>query len=181
ISRVFLREIGIAEARLVEMATRDSLTGLLTRREMLRLADRERDKAIRSGRPLSAILVDIDHFKRINDSRGHGVGDLAIQGLARTMGATLRSYDIICRYGGEEFLAITPEMELGQVVLIAERLRQAVESEAIPVEGAEPIRLTVSAGVSSLANGESIESLISRADAALYSAKQAGRNRVHAG
>ncbi|HEY5995554.1 MAG TPA: DUF3365 domain-containing protein, partial [Candidatus Deferrimicrobiaceae bacterium] len=95
ISRVFLREIGVAEARLVEMATRDSLTGLLTRREMLRLADRERDKAIRAGRPLSAILVDIDHFKRINDSRGHGVGDLAIQGLARTMGATLRNYDII--------------------------------------------------------------------------------------
>jgi diguanylate cyclase (GGDEF)-like protein len=181
ISRVFLREIGVAEARLVDMATRDSLTGLLTRREMLRLAERERDKAVRSGRPLSAILVDIDRFKHINDSRGHGVGDLAIQALARTMGSTLRSYDVICRYGGEEFLAITPEMDRDQAFLSAERLRQALESQEIAVDGGEPVRLTVSAGVARLAEGESIESLISRADAALYAAKQAGRNRVHAG
>lgn len=181
ISRVFLREIGVAEARLVDMATRDSLTGLLTRREMLRLAERERDKAVRSGRPLSAILVDIDRFKHINDSRGHGVGDLAIQALARTMGATLRSYDVICRYGGEEFLAIAPEMDLDQALLSAERLRQAIESQEIPVEGGEPVRLTISAGVARMDADESIESLISRADAALYAAKQAGRNRVQPG
>jgi diguanylate cyclase (GGDEF)-like protein len=181
ISRAFLRDLRTAEDRLVEMATRDSLTGLLTRRETMRLAEWEHGKAARMGRPLSAILVDIDHFKAINDTRGHSAGDAALADVAHTIRATLRGYDILCRYGGEEFLAITPETTLEQAEHAAERLRQALEARPVPIGGEEPVRLTASAGVALMQPGETVERLIARADAALYAAKQAGRNRVCAG
>ncbi len=178
ISRSFLRELRTAEGKLVEMATRDSLTGLLTRREMFRLAEWEGARALRQDRPLSALMVDIDHFKRVNDTRGHGTGDAVLKGVAQAIRSTLREYDVLCRYGGEEFLAVMPETPLEQGRMAAERLREYVESLKLAVDGGEPVRLTVSIGLALLQPGETLEELIARADAALYAAKESGRNRV---
>ena len=179
VSRSFLREIRDAESQLVEMATHDSLTGLLTRREMLRLAEREGAKAARMDRPMSAVMLDIDHFKNINDTRGHAAGDAVIRGLAQSILTELRGYDIVCRYGGEEFLAILPEADIEQAAAVAERLRRSAESLTVTAPGGgEPIRLSVSAGVGQMREGEKIEGLIARADAAMYAAKRGGRNRV---
>ncbi len=179
VSRSFRREIRTAEAKLVEMATRDSLTGLLNRREMFRLAEREAVQTVRKNRPLSTLLLDIDRFKNVNDTRGHAVGDAVIQETARTIATTLRRYDIACRYGGEEFLVILPETDLRQAATGAERLRRVVESTpvAAPDQG-EPVRISVSIGVAEMRPGEAVDGLIARADAAMYAAKQGGRNRV---
>jgi diguanylate cyclase (GGDEF)-like protein len=178
LSRSFLRELRGAEDKLVEMATRDSLTELLNRREARRLGGVEWGKAVRKSLPLAAVLIDIDHFKKINDTRGHRTGDLAIKGVAAAMRSCFRQYDILCRYGGEEFLALFPETVLEQAVLAAERFREGIAATPPAEDDAGPVPLTVSAGVALLRKGETLDELIARADAALYAAKQGGRNRV---
>jgi len=179
ISRYFVRDLRISENRLVELATIDSLTGILNRGEGLRRFDQEISRSRRRQQPLSIILIDIDYFKKFNDNFGHQVGDQVIRLIAGCLTATLRNYDIICRYGGEEFLVVLPSTTLLKGIETAERLRSLVEEMTTTVEEREMlVSLTISLGVASLQPGDSLDGLVHRADNALYLAKEEGRNRV---
>jgi diguanylate cyclase (GGDEF)-like protein len=180
VSHVFIGDLNRAELHLREMASRDFLTSLLNRREAYRRIQEEKARAKRTGAPVSFILLDIDHFKRLNDTYGHNAGDMVLKGLAVKLMEALRDYDIACRYGGEEFLVVSPETDLEQAYKLAERLRMTIAATAFSAE-AQDISITVSIGVAQLQDDDSIETVISRADAALYQAKNRGRNRVMAG
>jgi two-component system cell cycle response regulator len=155
------------------LARTDPLTGLYNRRGLAEAADREVSRASRNGTPLSAVLFDIDHFKRINDLHGHGVGDRVIQQLARCLGETARCTDVIARWGGEEFIALLPETDARGARRFAERVRAAVS----PGAGDLP-HFTVSAGVAQRDGSETIDEAITRADQRLYDAKASGRDAV---
>lgn len=177
ISHHFIRDLDKSEQKLVELATTDSLTGLLNRREGIRRFQQEISHSIRAKMSLAVIIIDIDFFKKINDNYGHIAGDQAINLVAAILVKTLRNYDIICRYGGEEFLIVLPTTELKRAIETAERLRKAVAGKTITAEGAS-FNLTISLGVSALNPGDSLDGLVYRADNALYIAKEEGRNQV---
>jgi diguanylate cyclase (GGDEF)-like protein/PAS domain S-box-containing protein len=170
----------VAEARLREMATTDSLTGILNRRRFLELAADELERARRYQRDTALIMFDVDHFKQVNDSQGHAAGDQVLRGLTATARETLRGADILGRIGGEEFAVLLPETDLPAASRAAERLRRAAESMELLTDGG-PFAVTVSLGVVLLNPGETLEDLLKRADQALYRAKQGGRNRVEVG
>jgi diguanylate cyclase (GGDEF)-like protein len=178
ISNQLISELRSAEIRLYEMATRDFLTGLLNRREGLRRFREEISKSRRTNQALSAIILDIDHFKNVNDTYGHLVGDKVLQHLPETLMPVLRDYDIFCRYGGEEFLLILPSTPLSVGVEIAERLRKRIEQSKYLVDKKTTVTMTISLGVAQLAENENDNSLIYRVDQALYNAKDKGRNCV---
>lgn len=178
ISRVFIKDLKKAEERLLEMATRDFLTGLLNRRETYRRLQEESRRGTRFGDPLSVILLDIDFFKKINDNHGHLIGDRFLQETAEVLRNTLREYDILCRYGGEEFLVGALKANLEQAAQAAERVRLRMKDLRVPGGDGGDIGVTISAGVAQLRPGESIDGLIARADEALYRAKGTGRDRV---
>ncbi len=165
------------------MAVIDEVTGLYNRRAMNKLLADELDRARRYGRPLSLILVDIDHFKVVNDTHGHQVGDEVLRWLADLLKNTLRSTDRVARYGGEEFALILPETTCNDAFNVAEGLRQAVA--ATPFTSEQPnsvsvsIELTISLGVADTSDLEqSTGALVQGADQALYTAKRSGRNRT---
>lgn len=155
-------------------ARTDPLTGLLNRRALTELAQRAMAHAVRHGSPLSVVLIDIDHFKQINDTHGHAAGDAVLVGLARLLSANLRAGDVCARLGGEEFLLLLPGTDRTQAMQVAEKLRLLMASEA---EGAG-IRWSSSFGVCSSDGSSDFEGLLQRADEALYRAKAGGRNRV---
>jgi len=166
-----------AEERLIEMANYDFLTGLLNRREMFARLGVEISRANRTMEPLSIIMIDIDHFKAINDTHGHIVGDSVLKEIARRLREGMRDYDLICRFGGEEFLVMAPETAVERAEELAERLRGMVSDIPFHISSV-PAVITISAGVTQLAAGETVEGVLSRADSALYRAKEQGRNRV---
>jgi len=171
------------EARLERQALTDPLTGLGNRRYLEDQAALEIARARRNGTPLCLIAVDLDHFKRINDTHGHDVGDLVLQAFAGTARQQLREGDVLCRMGGEEFAVLLPDTTRDQAMQVAERLRQAVEASPAEVgnEVIEGGRLAYSAslGVTLVSTGEqSLKPAIKRADRGLYAAKEAGRNRT---
>jgi diguanylate cyclase (GGDEF)-like protein len=176
--RSFIKDLKYAEDMLVEMASRDSLTGLLNRREALQRIGEEHSRAGRLYKPLSVILIDIDNFKKINDTYGHAAGDEVLMQISRSIQGGVREYDVVCRYGGEEFLVATVESSLEVAKTVAERLRRAAEDMVLGAGDGRSFRVTISAGVAQCRENESIEQLISRADASLYIAKADGRNRV---
>ncbi len=178
IANFFIKDLRSAESKLVNMAIRDFLTGLLNRREGFRRIESEISRANRRGEPLSAIMTDVDHFKKVNDNYGHLTGDIVLQSVAKMLEKTVRDYDILCRYGGEEFLIVTPMTNVEQAQGLAERIRKLAEEMVIHVEGQPDLKFTLSLGVSEFKPGEKIEVLISRADQALYEAKNSGRNKV---
>ncbi len=157
-------------------ATHDALTGLLNRAAILDFFDRELARSGREGGSVAVLMADIDHFKIINDTRGHMAGDVVLREAARRMACSLRPYDAIGRYGGEEFLVIAPGCEEPGEEKLAERLRANVCRSAIEVESGG-IEVTVSVGYT-IASGEGLmaDELIRAADKALYAAKEAGRN-----
>ena len=179
-----LSERKALEARLAKQAMTDPLTGLGNRRYLEDQAALEIARAQRSGAPLSLIAVDLDHFKRINDTYGHDVGDLVLQAFAGTARQQLRDGDVLCRMGGEEFAVLLPDTDREQAMQVAERLRQAIEASPAEVgdEAIDGGRLPYSAslGVTLVSAGEhSLKPAIKRADQGLYAAKEAGRNRAH--
>jgi diguanylate cyclase (GGDEF)-like protein len=167
----------IARAR--HAADHDHLTGASSRRAFFDLATRERARALRHGTPLSLLLFDVDHFKRINDTHGHATGDRVLVEIVQRTGAAVRSIDIVARLGGEEFAVLLPETGADTALLVAERLRRSLEVSPAAADGIEA-GCTVSIGVATLGQDESIEAMLSRADAALYTAKAGGRNAVAA-
>lgn len=164
------------ERQLDHEARSDSLTGLLNRRALGEILDQEFDRARRYERPFSLLLLDIDHFKRVNDQLGHDVGDEVLRRVARTCARSLRSSDRLGRWGGEEFLVLLPETLPGEALALAERLRCTVGSDSGLARG-QAVQVTVSLGVTSLKAGESWEATYARLDSALYEAKRSGRNR----
>jgi diguanylate cyclase (GGDEF)-like protein len=160
------------------IATVDVLTGLYTRRHILELGGREEERWRRHGGHLSLALIDIDHFKKVNDTYGHASGDEVLKRFAEVCRETFRQIDFIGRFGGEEFLVVLPDTGMDDACAIAERLRLHTESENIVLQKAG-IRITASIGVSEMTPADaSLEQAVSRADAALYRAKNNGRNRV---
>jgi two-component system cell cycle response regulator len=166
--------------RSVSMAFTDALTGLYNRRYLTTHLDRKLMDIALSGKPVAVAMFDVDHFKEVNDTHGHGVGDEILQGLARIVGENLRSVDLVARYGGEEFVIVMPETRGEQAKEIAERLRGCVAEAAFQPEGlAEPLPVTISIGAAATADPEEMaEDILNRADEALYAAKNQGRNTV---
>jgi diguanylate cyclase (GGDEF)-like protein len=164
-------------SRVQELATTDELTGQHNRRHFYAIAGALVQAAARNGRQLAAVMLDIDKFKTINDTYGHGVGDEVIRTVATRIRGRLRHSDVLGRYGGEEFAAVLPDHE-GHAADLAERIRLAVSSEPVPTQ-AGPLPVTISVGLASLADDDgTLDVLLARADHALYRAKEAGRNRV---
>ena len=160
------------------MATRDALTGLTNRRAGEKILSHAHENALLTRVLYSVLLVDIDHFKRVNDTHGHEIGDAAIRSVAVVLGNAIRGGDVACRWGGEEFLCILKGSDISMAAIIAERIRTAVESVEIPVAG----KVTVSIGVATWrATVTEAAHIVKAADQGLYEAKQNGRNRVSCG
>ncbi len=176
------RELTDAYREMEELALRDGLTRLLNRRALQERAMSDLATAKRKGRPFALAMVDIDHFKVVNDTHGHAAGDEVLAQIARRLASGVRSSDDVGRWGGEEFLVLFPESDADSALAAAERLRVAIEAEPIRVEGDIHLHLTVSVGVAVIAEAVPsalvLDSLIRLADDALYRAKAAGRNRV---
>ncbi len=178
---VFLLTIGfilLANHRLRRLlefqASHDALTGVFSRGAFLDMVGKEIERARRHGHPLSLLMVDLDHFKSVNDRHGHLVGDRVLAEFARRVDGQLRRPDVFGRYGGEEFAVLLPETLLADALHVAERIRTAVAAESAP--GLPPC--TVSIGVAQWHAGWDTDGLLAEADAALYQAKRGGRNRV---
>ena len=167
------------EERLEEMATHDSLTGLLNRRALYSRILSELNRSMREKSSVSLIILDIDHFKLVNDSYGHLTGDRALCLLAETLTQNKRAYDVVGRWGGEEFLALLPKTFLTDAQSVAERFRTSVADAELQLLDGRTVQLSVSIGVtSSICGTENIETLIRQADEAMYQAKKTGRNKV---
>lgn len=171
------RRLAASLVQVQQLASHDELTGALNRRALISSLERERVRAERSGAPFCIGLMDLDHFKTVNDTYGHAKGDDVLRGFARTVHDTMRVTDVFGRYGGEEFLIILVGTEAATALEAIERIRNASAardwSDAVP-----GLVQTVSAGIASFRKGETIEQLLNRADQALYQAKGGGRNRV---
>ena len=174
-----VREQRALQARLHHQARHDALTQALNRVGMLDELGRTHAGFLRTGATFSNILLDLDHFKRVNDQHGHAAGDEALRLVARAIQGALRADDHLARWGGEEFLCLLPHTSLEQAIAIAERIRAEVQALELK-QGRQPIPLTISAGVSAASpdRGDTLEQMLQRADFSLYEAKQAGRNCV---
>jgi diguanylate cyclase (GGDEF)-like protein len=167
---------------LSEISARDSLTGLYNRWYVMEKIDSEMNRSVRHGSPVSLIMMDIDHFKRVNDSFGHSAGDRVLRSVGQVLRDSCRVYDVPGRYGGEEFCIVLPETKVGNTSVVAERIRERLESSRFDV-GDDSVVVTASIGIAGIEAVEAEGSLspamfIDRADQALYSAKHHGRNRV---
>lgn len=176
--RAQLDEIRLLQARLKEDAEHDHLTGLYNRRYLSATLGRELARCHRESSPLSVMMIDIDHFKQINDQHGHLFGDQVLAKVALTLSTSLRAGDVACRYGGEEFLLLTPNMNSATALVRAEELRQKVQALEMTANGQQvPVRVSI--GVADAPrNRPNAQTVIAQADAALYQAKALGRNRV---
>jgi two-component system, cell cycle response regulator len=163
--------------QLVSQATHDSLTSLLNRSAILEVLQKELIRSVRQKNPVAVVMTDLDHFKQVNDTYGHLAGDAVLREAARRMSASLRAYDAVGRYGGEEFLVVAPSCSVAGGTELAERLRQSICGVPIDASG-RAIVVTMSFGVAATCEIKQINKLLSMADEALYAAKEAGRNRV---
>jgi len=166
-----------ALAQIGHLATHDELTGLVNRRRMAELMAVEQQRCLRNARPLILALLDLDHFKHINDTHGHAVGDQVLRSFAATAQSTLRGTDVLARWGGEEFVLMLYDTEAAHASALLDRVRLAVQTMETPTSGGS-LRATVSVGLALGEPGETVEHVLERADEALYLAKACGRNRV---
>lgn len=166
------------ELQLRLVAQVDHLTSALIRRGFIEQAEREIARAHRYNRPGALVMIDVDHFKSVNDAHGHPAGDQVLRQLAEIAATALRDSDVFGRLGGEEFAMLLPETNGADAVLVAERLRQAIADHAIHLPNGETLRITASFGVAVLAQDSTFSSWLERADAMLYAAKAGGRNRI---
>jgi len=164
----------------IEMAITDALTGLFNRRYMESHLGTLIEQAAARGKPLSALVIDIDYFKAINDSHGHDAGDDVLRDFALRIKRSIRGIDLACRYGGEEFVIVMPETDMAVAAMVAERLRRRIAAEPFGIaQGARHVAVTISIGIAGFrGKDDTAASLLKRADQALYRAKRDGRNRV---
>ncbi|RUM31580.1 MAG: hypothetical protein DSY32_01015 [Aquifex sp.] len=160
------------------MALTDPLTGLYNRRIFMEMAEKELARAKRYGYNFSILMIDIDNFKRINDTYGHDVGDYVLKKIAEILRTNVRGADIVARFGGEEFIVMLSNTNLNNAVKKAEKLRKMIEQTPVELSSGVKLKVTVSVGVSTYKDQDSLEELIKEADVALYEAKKRGKNRV---
>jgi diguanylate cyclase (GGDEF)-like protein len=173
-----LEDINRLQEQLREQAHRDPLTGQYNRRYLDTTLQREMIKAAREQLPITLLMVDIDHFKAINDTHGHPVGDEVLRQIGLILATHARSHDVVCRYGGEEFLLLLPQLPSTQALQRAEQLRRSAKTHVFSTEAGD-IRVTLSVGVATYPDhGQTVDELLRSADHALYQAKREGRNRV---
>jgi diguanylate cyclase (GGDEF)-like protein len=170
--------LDIENVRLHRVAVTDPLTGAYNREFLMARLPQEIEAAIERDRTLSVAMVDVDHFKSVNDQYGHGVGDFVLAEVARRLRNAIRAGDLLVRYGGEEFLAVLPKADAGRAWEVGERMRQRVCERAFDVGDGLALLLRISVGIAQWRIGENMPDLIERADIALYGAKERGRNRV---
>lgn len=163
--------------KLKELACRDPLTGLANRREFLARAGDEESRFERTGKPFAILMIDIDHFKRINDTYGHECGDFVLVGISRCLEENLRKQDVVARWGGEEFIVLLPESDRKGALGVAEKIRNSINNKQYSCRNVS-LSVTATLGVCFQNGNRHIEELIRRADEALYKGKKAGRNRV---
>lgn len=178
LSFYYLTHVTATSRKLQRLATTDPLTNLFNRRHLTYLAEKELARSERSGHPLSFLILDLDHFKVINDRHGHEAGDRVLKDVAALIWQQLRKQDLLARWGGEEFLAILPDTGLDGALVSAERIRAALLANDWYSPAGAPMEVTISAGVSEFRLGDDLTSAINRADRALYRSKESGRNRV---
>lgn len=175
-------KLGETLAELKRLATRDPLTGLLNRRELNRILREECERAGRFKRPFSLVLFDLDHFKSVNDTHGHQAGDAVLQEIARRLKKGVREVDRVARYGGEELAVAMVELDAKAALEAAERLVALIRKTPVSLEDGTQLAITTSAGVAAVPlHGAGADDLLAVADAALYSAKRAGRDRAMLG
>lgn len=174
-----ITELKKTQHELERLSQYDDLTGLYNRRHFMSLAHQEFGRSRRYGNPLTTLMLDVDHFKRINDTYGHPVGDQVLKALGRQILDGLRGIDIAGRLGGEEFAVMLPETSIGQAIMVAERLRSQIVSAPVTLADGQCVAYTLSIGIAVLtAEHEGLDHLLQQADLALYAAKERGRNRV---
>ncbi|HSO20693.1 MAG TPA: diguanylate cyclase, partial [Desulfosarcina sp.] len=173
------REMRLAQEKLAEMSVRDELTGMFNRRYFREALDREISGAERYGHGLALCMIDLDHFKRVNDTHGHLCGDRVLKAFGQLLMDSIRKYDVGCRYGGEEFAVILPDTPLEKAISLCERFRERIRDHAFSYDDLT-LHITTSVGVAARPAGGSLtgEQLVELADKALYQAKSQGRNRV---
>ncbi len=174
------RELMAANAQLKEMSVTDALTGAFNRRHLLDALETECQRIAREGETLSVLMLDLDHFKHVNDQFGHAAGDAVLREFVLRCQELVRKTDMVCRYGGEEFVVFMPSMNCEGAGLLAQRLCRSIAAKPVPFEGAL-IAMTVSIGVTSYRRTESMEAMLARADQLMYCAKHAGRSQVVSG
>lgn len=173
-----LFELEDLQTQLLEMVNRDPLTKLYSRRYLLDCLEIESTRTLRLNEPMSLLILDVDNFKSINDRYGHGNGDIVLQEIAQVCESTLRPYDVIARFGGEEFVVLLPNTSLPEACTVAERIRENVAVTTIELTSRESIRGTISIGISHFIPPDpKCINLLSRADKGLYKAKNNGRNQ----
>lgn len=177
LSGLYYRLVVRNAAQLQQLATTDSLTGLHNRRCAQELAEREIKNHLRNGLPLSVLLCDLDHFKRVNDLFGHQTGDRVLRNFSRVLSQQVRSGDLIARWGGEEFLVLLPSTPAAEAQLVAERIRKQLEQDSVTMGGNE-VYTTTTIGVAELVVDDTFEQLVARADKGLYQGKETGRNCI---
>jgi diguanylate cyclase (GGDEF)-like protein len=170
--------LGTKELYLVKLTLRDALTGLFNVRFFQERLNEEILSAQRFNTPLTLISFDLDHFKRVNDTYGHPVGDQVLIEISHQVAKTLRKHEVLARVGGEEFTALLPQCNLTDGKITAERIRQKIEATRIKTGKGDFVSITLSLGVATLSNNDDSKTFYSRADNALYKAKSNGRNRV---
>jgi len=173
-------ELEAALAHIQRLATHDELTGLVNRRRMQELLENERLRSRRSGQTWCLAVIDVDHFKRVNDEHGHAIGDAALRALSHHAQALVRKTDVLARWGGEEFVLLLPDTALQFGAVSLDRLRAHFHAAPLHVQGLE-LALSFSAGITQHQGGESVAQTLERADRLCYEAKANGRNRVQAG
>lgn len=176
-------ELREARSRLEIMATTDELTGIANRRAALNRLQEALARAARTGTDLNLVMMDLDRFKNLNDTHGHAAGDVVLKEFVARLKPHLREYDVFGRIGGEEFVVVLPDMDLATGKIVAERLRTQVSGTPIQLPDGTEVQVTVSAGICAAPRGkaESVDAFLAAADAALYRAKSAGRDRIETG
>ncbi len=168
-----------SDEEIIRVAATDSLTGLLNRRTFVEAAHTELARALRQRLPSCVLMLDLDHFKRVNDTYGHHAGDMVLQDFGSVLRNSVRPFDLVARYGGEEFCALLIDVGAAQAIAIAERIRSGAAAHAVEIGGGRTVRYTVSIGVTSVPpDTRVLDEIVDRADDALYLAKNEGRDRV---
>jgi len=172
--------LDVENARLRKTSVTDPLTGAYNREFLQHRLPAEIAHALQHGHPLSVAMIDVDHFKAVNDRFGHDAGDRVLAEVATRLRGAIRRHDLLVRYGGEEFLVVLPDADLERAREVGERMRHTLQSSAIPVDDGRDIEVRVSVGVTEHRDGDEAQTIVRRADTALYLAKGRGRNRVEA-